>query len=183
MDLPRRTFLDTNVVNFVLDHGECIFENATLPSALPAQDLADIDALQLIFSTGQRAHWELAVSPLTYAEILETRDPGRRADLQRWFGEIWAYWRGYFDEDGTLSDAYAEELGRRVSQSSLLLAFPDAHDRELICHAIAYGCDAFCTRDRKSILKRGARAPKLPLELLSPAEWGRRVQRYAGLWL
>lgn len=173
--LPRRVFLDTNVVNFVLDHGMSIFEGEEPPEALSEADRADLQALHLVFLTGERAQWELAVSPLTLHEISQTHDPSRRNDLERWFGEIWHHWRDCFDEDGTLSDAYAEDLSRRLAGSSLLGCFPDESDRALIGHAIAYECDAFCTRDRKTILRKAKSAPKLPLELLSPVEWGERI--------
>lgn len=175
MNLPLRVFLDTNVVNFVLDHGACIFEGEAPPESLSKTDLADLQALHLIFLTGERAHWELAVSPLTYQEISQTPDLNRRKDLEHWFGEVWCYWRDCFAEDGTLNDAYAEELEQKLADSSLLQCFPDKSDRALICHAIAYQCDAFCTRDRKTILKKLKGAPKLPLEVLSPSEWGERI--------
>jgi len=175
INLPRRVFLDTNVVNFVLDHGMCIFEGEEPQESLSASDLSDLQALHLIFLTGERAHWELAVSPLTYQEISQTPDLERRKDLERWLGELWCYWRDCFAEDGTLSDAYAKELEHRLVGSPLLRCFPDRSDRALISHAIAYQCDAFCTRDRKTILKRLKAAPELPLEVLSPTQWGERI--------
>lgn len=64
--LPRRVFLDTNVVNFILDHGASIFEGESPREGLSLRDIADLHALHLIFLTGQRAHWEIAVLPLTY---------------------------------------------------------------------------------------------------------------------
>ena len=73
MQLPRRVFLDTNVVNFILDHGGSIFEGEPPENHLSERDLADIKALHFVFLTGERAHWELAVSPLTYQEISALR--------------------------------------------------------------------------------------------------------------
>ena len=175
MQLPRRVFLDTNVVNFVLDHGDSIFDGEEPSATLSAADRADVEALHLIFLTGERAHWELAVSPLTYAEIMHTPDLNRRAALERWFNELWQYWCNCFSEDGTLSHEYAEDLAKRVAGSGLMASFPDVNDQALLCHAIAYECDAFCTRDRKTILKKAKSGPRLPLELISPAEWGERV--------
>lgn len=172
MQVPRRVFLDTNVVNFVLDHGEYIFDGATPALGRSEADLADLQALQLIFCCGERAHWELAVSPLTYAEIAQTPNEHRRAALESWFNEVWQHWRFCFAEDGTLSDAHADDLARRICNSGVLDAFPDDNDRVLICHAIAYDCDAFCTRDRKTILKRVQLNRQLPLQFISPSQWG-----------
>ncbi len=175
MQLPRRVFLDTNVVNFILDHGGSIFDGESPEEHLSERDLADLEALHLVFLTGERAHWELAVSPLTYQEISQTQSPVRRASLESWFREVWVHWRECFAEDGTLSDEYAEELAARVVDSTLLQAFPDKADRRLICHAIAYECDTFCTRDNKTILKKARLVTKLPLEILSPGQWGERI--------
>lgn len=176
MHLPRRIFLDTNVVNFILDHGGSIFEGEPSEDHLSERDLADIKALHFVFRTGERAHWELAVSPLTYQEITQTQCAVRRASLERWFREVWAYWRVCFAEDGTLSDQYAEDLAADFGDSKLLQAFPDKADRHLICHAIAYDCDSFCTRDHKTIIKKAKLIDtKLPLEILTPMQWGERI--------
>jgi len=175
MHLPFRIFLDTNVVNFILDYGSCIFEGEEPPESLSEVDLADLKALHLIFLTGERAQWELAVSPLTFQEISQTTDLKRRRDLESWFGEVWCYWRSFFAEDQNLNDVYVQEIELELASSPLLQCFPDESDRALICHAIAYRCDAFCTRDRKTILKKLKNAPKLPLDVLSPSEWGERI--------
>ena len=182
-NIPVRTLLDTNVVNFILDHDECIFENLDAPDHLNERDVADIDALRGIFTVGQRAQWQIAVSPLTYQEINATTDPDRRASLQRWFGELWHYWRTIMAEDGTLSDAYAEELAGRFGPAQILSAFPDHADRQLLAHAVAYECDALCTRDHKTIIKRLGKGPKLPFRVLTPSEWWSTIAPYARLWL
>jgi hypothetical protein len=181
MQLPRRVFLDTNVVNFILDHGGSIFEGEPPENHLSERDLADIKALHFVFLTGERAHWELAVSPLTYQEISQTQCPVRRASLESWFQEVWAYWRDCFAEDGTLSDEYAEDLATKFGDSKLLQAFPDKSDRRLICHALAYECDTFCTRDHKTIIKKAKLIDaELPLEILTPKQWGERINALGG---
>lgn len=179
---PQRVLLDTNIVNFVLDHDGCIFEGEPIPHDVGALDALDIDGLRGIFATGQRAQWEMAISPATHRELCATSDPDRRDRLQRLFNEFWWYWRDTVEADETIDDAHAADLARRLAPSSLLSAFPDAADRELICHAIAYGCDALCTRDRRSMLRRVDRAPALSVSLLSPAEWWKRIEPYAALY-
>jgi len=93
-DIPGRIFLDTCTLNFVLDNGEAIFDGGVpLPTA-PPRVRADIEALRCLFLTGQRASWQLAISPLSCAEVIATRDPERRKTLEGWFFEVWHYWRG-----------------------------------------------------------------------------------------
>jgi hypothetical protein len=181
MPLPRRIFLDTNVVNFIVDYDDYIFENEEITARLSDADRQDVEALQLFFRTGERAHWEMVVSDLTYSELMATPDERRRRVLVRWFGMVWEHWRVCFDEDGTLDDDHASDLQRKLEGSGLLATFRDKNDRALIAHAIAYGCDAFMTRDRRSILRCVGHAIDLPLEFLTPSDWGRRLRPYAGL--
>lgn len=182
MDIPGRVLLDTNVVNFTLDWGEAIFDGGELPDYLPEQDMADILTLRDIFLTGQRAYWQIAISPKTYHEIQATLDRDRRVFLQNWFDELWIYWRGFFEE-GDLSDHHADSLCRRLVHSQFLAAIPQPSDRELIAHAIAYGCDGFCTRDRRTIVRHRHKMNGVPLRILTPTEWWAVIAGYGGLWV
>ena len=60
----------------MLDYGQQIHDGATVPQ-VTGRDSADIEALRNIFLIGQRAMWQLALSPHTYFEIACTRDHGR----------------------------------------------------------------------------------------------------------
>ncbi len=183
MNLPRRVFVDTNVVNFIVDHDAYIFEGEDNGIAnLSPRDRADLEGLRLVFETGQRAHWEMVVSDATSAEILATADEHRRRVLLRLFEELWVYWRDCFAEDGALCDRHASELARKLESGGVLSMFPDASDRQLLAHAIAYECDAFCTRDRKTISRNVDRSPRLPFEIISPAVWGERIEKVAPLF-
>jgi hypothetical protein len=55
----------------MLDFGAQIHDGARLPP-VPSREAADIDALRNLFIVGQRAVWQLAVSP--YTELFCTRD-------------------------------------------------------------------------------------------------------------
>lgn len=182
MEIPGRVLLDTNVINFILDWGRPIFENEEIPSFVLPTDVEDILALRGVFQTGQRASWQLAISPVSYREIMNTRDPRRRDTLETWFADLWTYWRWFFEQDPSLSDSHAESLARRVVPTHLLKAFPQPVDRELICHAIAYGCDGFCTRDRNTILMRSHGASGVPPVFLSPLDWWQKIVPYPALW-
>jgi hypothetical protein len=179
--MPGRALLDTNIVNFTLDWGEAIFDGGHIPENLPPQDLDDILALRDIFLTGKRAMWQLAISPLTYREIQATVDHRRRQALIRWFNELWVYWRDIF-KDCDLSDDHAELTARRLCPSGFLTWLPGEVDRILVSHAIAYGCDVFCTRDRNTILRHRARAKGIPVHFHSPAEWWSVLSPYGALF-
>jgi hypothetical protein len=55
--------------------------------------------------------------------------------------------------------------------SGALDILPDLEDRSLVCDAIVYRCDCFCTRDWKTILKHRDELKGLPIEIVTPTEW------------
>jgi hypothetical protein len=82
------------------------------------------------------------------------------------------------DEEGR----YARDLVRRLRNSPFLAALPDINDRELIAQAVALRCDAFCTRDRRTICSKKNSLRALPLKVLTPSEWWEQVKPWAKLW-
>ena len=183
-EIPGRVFLDTCVVNFVLDYGEQIHDGGEIPSGMSRRIVDDIAALRNIFATGQRAFWQLAISPQTYREISATKHPKRVYELERWFFDIWAYWREFLrlSEDFP-SVGETEEIRVRLLSSGLLDILPDESDRALISEAVAYRCDAFCTRDWSTILKHRGELLDIQIKIFTPAEWWSSIRQWAALWL
>jgi hypothetical protein len=145
--------------------------------------MMDVDAFRNIFLTGQRATWEIAISPFTYSEIIHTRHLQKLHDLTNWFEDVWSYWFNILQEDNNLpSPLVAEKLQREIFSSRVLDVFPDPADRKLLCDAIIYRCDFFCTRDWKTILKYRDRLHSSPINIISPKEWWNRISPYASLW-
>ena len=181
-DIPGRVFLDTCTVNFILDYGAQIHDGATHPPNTCERDALDISALQLIFNHGQRMQWQLAISPHTYFEICNTRDTERLSALDFWFQELWQYWRStieYNDDLPTFVEAEDERV--RFLGSGYFAVLPDVSDRVLLCDALVYRCDLFCTRDRSTIVKHREEFNGLPLEIVTPVEWWQRIKPYAAL--
>jgi len=84
-DVPGRVFLDTSVVNFILDYGEQIHDGAPIPQNSTKRVVKDIEAFRNIFLVGQRGTWQLAISPFTYKEVIATTNSTRRKYLEIWF--------------------------------------------------------------------------------------------------
>ena len=182
-ELPGRVFLDTCVINFILDYGEQIHEGVAPPTVARDRVVRDIDALYNIFLTGQRAMWQLAISPHTYQEVMQTGDPARRYYLETWFLEVWQYWREIIEQSNDLpSSTEAENLRFQLLASGALDILPDLEDRVLICDAVVYRCELFCTRDWTTILKHRSALKDVPIDIVTPAEWWLRIRPYAGLW-
>lgn len=183
-EIPSRVFLDTCVVNFMLDFGEQIHDGAASPSEIDERQAADLEALRNLFLTGQRAMWQLALSPHTYFEITRTQDENRRSALDLWFQELWQYWRSTIDANDNLPTFIeAEDHRVRTLGSGYLEVLPDIGDRVLVCDAIVYRCDLFCTRDWSTILRHRAELTSLPFEIVTPTEWWAKILPYAGLWI
>jgi hypothetical protein len=183
-DLPDRVFLDTCVVNLILDFSEQIHNGAAIPDGVNERTASDIEALYNVFLVGQRAHWQLAVSPHTYQEVIGTVDARRRRSLETWFFELWQYWRDIVDADNDLpSFIDAEHRRVRLLSSNMLEVLPDLADRVLVCDAVVYNCDLFCTRDWTTILRHRNQVQGLPFDVVTPAEWWARVQPFAALFV
>lgn len=182
-DIPGRAFLDTSTLNFILDNGEYIFDAVTPQSSFNERQLQDIDAFCNIFLTGKRASWQLAISPFTYKEVISTREANRRHYIENWFMEVWHYWLGILEQANDLpSFIEAEHTKIELLSSGILDVLSDIEDRILICDAIVYRCDCFCTRDWKTILKHRHLLKGLPIKILTPIEWWKLIEPYAGLW-
>jgi hypothetical protein len=182
-DIPGRAFLDTSVINFWLDHGEEISEGISPSSRLPEVDQEDIESLHCLYMTGQRASWQLAISPHTYQEVMNTTEPNRRHYLETWFFEIWSYWQEIIRENNDLpSFIEAEAIKVRVLSSGVLNVLPDVADRILILDALVYKCDVFCTRDRRTIIRHRDQLSSIGIPIFSPTEWWHQIEPYSSIW-
>ncbi|WEK02156.1 MAG: hypothetical protein P0Y59_10905 [Candidatus Sphingomonas phytovorans] len=171
--VPQRIFLDTNVVNLMVKQRASVFEQEPIPDTLEREAAIDTEALMHITSMAFRGGWAMVVSAKTIEEISQTVDDVVREDLLDYAFEV-----VHSDPEDT---AYAADLGRRVADSPLIAALPDRNDRELLGNAIAFGCDVFCTRDHRTIVRKRDLLPKLPLRILTPREWWFHVKPWGGL--
>ncbi|MGE5567230.1 MAG: hypothetical protein ACM3YN_13880 [Parcubacteria group bacterium] len=172
--IPRRVFLDTNVVNLLVKHSEQIFAQATISSELDHTTAVDTEALMHVFHVGARASWDILASRKTLDEIDQTPDPDTRDELLAYAVQL--------VELPDENSAFAATFGRRLVDAPFVSALPGLADRELIGNAVGFGCDVFCTCDRRTIVRKRERLQQLPLRILTPVEWWAHVKPWAGLW-
>jgi hypothetical protein len=81
--------------------------------------------------------------------------------------------------------SFVEAENTKISLLSygILDVLPDIEDRLLICDAIIYKCDCFCTRDWKTILRNRSHLKSLPVDIITPTEWWDMIEPYARLWV
>lgn len=182
--IPGRSFLDTSCLNFILQHGKYIFDSVIPSETLSERVVKDIEAFYSIFLTGKRASWQLAVSPFTCKEVIGTKDRAKRYYVENWFMDVWDYWLRILQENNDLpSFVEAEHIKIKLLLSGILDILPDIEDRVLICDAIVYKCDCFCTRDWETILKYRDYLVSLPIKIVTPTEWWSLIKPYAALWV
>jgi len=174
--IPRRVFLDTNVISVLVKHSTNIFDHELIPIDTESTLAADVEALMHVFHVGAQANWDLLGSQKTLDEISRTRDSALRGDLLE-------YAIGMVNQDLDDEDRrFAADFGRRLIDAPFASALPDVADRELIGNAIGFGCDAFCTRDRATIVRKRGRLRQIPLRIMTPAEWWAHIKPWAALW-
>jgi predicted nucleic acid-binding protein len=174
-NIPAKIFLDTNVVNFILDHGDQIHDGCAPSSKLTQRVIRDINALQDIWLTGQRANWQIVISQHTLVELRQTRNVGRRKGLLSWASEIIEY-------QGSLEESESGILPAPITTREQLSILPDISDRILVQEAIKAECDTFCTRDWKTMLRFRDRLQLLPIRIMAPHEWWEQIKPFAVLW-
>lgn len=174
--IPRRVFLDTNVINRLVKWRAQVFAHEHVSADVEETLALDIEALMHVFDVGSRACWDVVASPKTLEELSRTRDPDLRDELLDYGIEVVDLHP--YSEDRR----FALDFARRLVDTPFVSALPDRADRELIGHAIGLGCDVFCTCDRATILNKRDRLTQLPLRILTPAEWWAHVKPWAGFW-
>lgn len=171
--VPGRIFLDTNVVNLLVNYSDQIFEQHPPPEMNDLTLAEDLEALMHVFYVGRRANWSVMASRKTLDEIGNTPDTEHRDRLREFAVELISP-----EEE---ANAYASVVGRRMIDAPFTQWLPDKADRELIGNAIGLECDVFCTRDRRTIIRKRDRLRQLPIRVLTPLEWWRQVRPWAGL--
>jgi hypothetical protein len=173
--IPRDVFLDTSVINLLVKHSETVFEQATIPAGLSETRAHDIEALMHISYFGARASWTIRASRRSIAELEDTQDPEAREALLDYGIALVEY--------ASPDSRHAESLGRRLIDAPFMTVLRDEPDRELIGNAIGFGCDAFCTADMRSIVRKRERLELLPLRIITPVEWWAHVKPWGRLWM
>lgn len=153
---PKRIFLDTNVLQYLQDFGEFIFDNyqekdeyLVSPKGrkiLTSSNLyREIDALRMLLIGINRTNIEFAISQNTFEEVKKKRDN----NYTRWFFEMWDYWQNIlreyeYGEDTVLNPIKLQEFDDDRS----LLGRLSKKDSKIIRDAISLDCGAILTVDK-----------------------------------
>lgn len=103
--LPRRIFLDTNILQYLQDFGEFIFDHyqenddyliSPREKEIPTGTTLykEIEALRFLLLGIGRTNMEFVVSENTFEEVQKKRD----TKYKQWFFEMWDYWQNILRE-------------------------------------------------------------------------------------
>jgi len=151
--LPVRIFLDTNIVQYMSDFGEYIFENY-----LEGENLVDkrnlplspylaneIEHLRELFLGIDRSPYHFALSLNVYEEVLRKKD----GYLTAYFKDLWQYWQAVLWDMG--DDAFTglgEITVKKIKKDTSIASALSKKDFQVFCDAVELECHAILTCDK-----------------------------------
>jgi hypothetical protein len=169
MSFPKRIFLDTCVVNLLVEYGEPIFDGFYEPTN-NLRINNDVYALHYLFTCEYRCTPPIVVSPTTYQEVIKTNDMRKRRRLMQYVSELWHYFDINMSDKLAVDFRHLQLVEEHLSNYDFKF-LPVSPDRQLILEALSFKCDYFCTRDWKSLLKYRDKITSLPIKFFTPSEW------------
>lgn len=187
--LPRRIFLDTNILQYLQDFGEFIFdhyqENDDYLISPRGKEVPmgttiykEIEALRFLLLGIDRTNVEFAISENTFDEVQKKQDTNYR----RWFFEMWDYWQNILREHrGKIPSKSVELRLEKFSNDRSLLGRLSKADSEIIRDAIFFDCHAILTADKFRALHEEVN-DKYKLMILHPTDLLKLLQPFQALW-
>jgi hypothetical protein len=173
--IPSRIFLDTSVINFIVEHAELIFDGYYHDDNLNVRVRMDIFALYQIFEIARRNPIEIVVSKTNFEEILRTNDREKRSNLLSYCTEIWHYFKSSTKQEFEISEKDLK-LAEGFLKEKDFLKITDQNDRRLLLESLYFKCDHFCTRDWRTILKHRELVTQIPIKIITPWEWWEKIE-------
>lgn len=157
--VPLRIFLDSNVMQALLEHGGTVFEGEPYePGGRSGAGEEDVWALCGLMAFVERGAFELIVSPNSLHEAA-----GDRRQLT-WTGDVMHHSAVCLAENPPASDSAARAA--RLDGCGYL----SVKDRRLLQDAVAAGCDTFLTVERKLPRNAAHLSRTVGIEVLRPPQ-------------
>ena len=190
--LPGRLLLDTNVLDYLYEHGGFIWDGEPLPTTLGQRTVGELEALRKIFFVNEHAMFQFVVSPITIAEIANIQRFSAREGQLRWVLDVLDSWLVALDDTGDRVSRggivrHRFKLSPDLQEfEASLLEIPDFRrdpvDRLLLVQSRMAGCDAFLTADRNTIWRHRDRLAEIGVRILQPSDFWSLLEPWARLW-
>jgi hypothetical protein len=190
--IPGRIFLDTNVLQYVQDFGEYIFEHCRESEAYfqsikrkiykGERLFTEIEALHDFFLNVNRANFEFALSEAVYREVTDKGD----SSFLQWFNDVWDHWSSVvsdYEADEGVSPRAEKDYQEALADKSLSCSI-SKKGLEIVLDAIRYDCDALLTTDRfaRNQNKKLYIFQNYKFMILMPSEFMEIIKPYQALW-
>lgn len=190
--LPGRVFLDTNVLQYLQDFGEYVFDNYNEhaeeecficgKTVISKDDrlYSEIEALAQIFGVNTRTPFEFAVSDNTFLEVKDKRD----SRFNHWFYDVLDYWQIVMSEyqDSPFSEESQASYEKAKTDKSLLGSFSEK-DQKIVLDAIKYDCNAILTTDfSKDKNKQRWIWDSYKMAIVTPSEFMKMIKPFVALF-
>ena len=190
--IPGRIFLDTNVLQYLQDFGEYIFDNyreseeyfQTQKGKIKkgTRLFNEIEALHDFFICTFRAHFEFALSEAVCHEVVDKGD----TSFIQWLRDVWEHWEAVISEyeDGSAFSMEAEKHYQMALTDKLLYGSLSKKDHEIVLDAIRFDSDALLTVDRfaRDQNKKMYVFQNYGLMILTPSEFLEIIKPFQNLW-
>lgn len=190
-DVPWRIFLDTNVLQYIQDFGEFVFDHCREHEAYFLDSKGnkitkdnrlyyEILALEQIFLGIDRTNMEFALSETVLKEVIDKKDSA----FYRWSYEVWDNWQTVVAEyeDNPFSRK-AKKRYKQACHDKSLLGNLSKRDREIVLDSIRFDCDALLTVDRFADKnKQKFVYNKYTLKILTPTDLIEVLRPFQALW-
>lgn len=187
--LPRRIFLDTNVLQYLENFGEFIFDHyqendECLVSTGGKEVLKDtklyneIEALRFLLLGIDRTNVEFAISESTFKEVQKAG----KHNYTQWFFEMWDCWQNILREyENEIPPKSAELRLEKFNNDQSLLQRLSKTDSDIIRDAIFFDCNAVLTTDKFRNLHEEINN-KYGLMVLHPSDLWELLKPWQALW-
>ncbi len=171
--LPRRIYLDTGTMQALFDYGDVIWESdqfiPTGRAAKVAGFAEELEALRLIFSVNERAQFELVVTEASLREVMARGQHG----YTQWVHDVLDTWLIQSVSEEPPSSTESFERPGSVS----------VKDWRLLQDALALGCDAFLTMERRLATQADVIERATHLRVMRPSAYWNLFAPWARLYL
>lgn len=162
--IPAGIFLDTVIVVYLETYGGQVWENEPIDSALPAQQVRQLEALRVLMALAGRAPLAFAVSPEVISQT------GGRYVL-----DIAEHWQVAREELGI------EERG--LAPMTLVATLP-SRDQTVLAQAYRSGCEVVLTNDLQWTKPKHCRTiAALGMVAHTPESLVEELRPWLALWL
>lgn len=182
--LPRRIFLDTNIVQYLNDYPDLVFEGfqEDILRTTKGKEIlsgthlhSQLSSLSTIFTPVTRIPYQFAVSENVFEEVKNKND----RSLENWFLELMSYWKSSIDSTSFVG--WGKRKLARAQGDYALQAGLSKKDFRILCDALLLECDCILTCDRYRNRNEWIH-DKYRIMVLYPTDLVEMIMPFRALW-